>query len=117
MFWVNLLPAAIALAIIGMFFFDKPDNDWLTIGAFVFLCTGLAAQVIYFLQFNFKKHANNRNLWLYSVIYNALCIIAWIAEIITVPFTGISILILYPIAFFYLSYSAYQQLKPGNQSL
>lgn len=109
-FWINLLPAVAGVICIGYDF--KINFDFQTFAATLFILLGLVAEVIYFLQSTSKRFANNHQLWLYSIVYNIICIIIWtVGSIISADYWLLSV-IFYPVGIGYLSLSGYLKCYP-----
>ncbi|EHQ26958.1 hypothetical protein Mucpa_2847 [Mucilaginibacter paludis DSM 18603] len=115
MFWINLLPATAAATLICFYFDDEIRADFGTFVAFVFMVFGLTAQVVYFLQFNFARYANNKSLWMYSMVYSCCCILAFLIVAASTRMWGLLWLAVYPNIFFRLSYRSYHKLHPDSQ--
>ena len=111
LFWINLLPTATFLTLTILSFGTDINID---AKAFLFnlLFIGCAtAEVIYFLQFNFKRYSNSKSLWLYSMVYNGMLALTILLVVITSQIWGLMYLIIYPNLFFYSSRMSYRKLS------
>jgi hypothetical protein len=111
LFWINLLPTATFLTL-TILSFGADINIEAKAFLFQLLFIGCTiAEVIYFLQFNFKRYSNSKSLWLYSMVYNGILALVILIVVVTSQIWGLMYLIIYPNLFFYFSRMSYQKLS------
>ena len=74
LFWSHLVPAVCLLIFAQLVFMGEVDEptSWRNYLAIPIGLPELVGCFIYFLQFNFKKYADKKALWLYSIIANII---------------------------------------------
>jgi hypothetical protein len=74
LFWSHLIPAACLLILAQLVFMGEVDEppSWRNYLAIPIGLPEIVGCLIYFLQFNFKKHAEKKALWLYSIMANII---------------------------------------------
>ena len=72
LFWSHLIPAAYLLIFAQLVFMGEVDEtpSWRNYLAIPIGVPEIVGCIIYFLQFNFKKYAEKKALWTYSIIAN-----------------------------------------------
>ncbi|GAA4336540.1 hypothetical protein GCM10023149_45470 [Mucilaginibacter gynuensis] len=113
LFWINLIPAGICL-LLALDALDQNgplDLGTGEIATLVFTAISLSVEAVYFCQFNFSKHANNKGLWVYSMIVSSVFIAFVVYIAATVKVMSALIFLVYPNCFFYLSYEMFKKLN------